>query len=125
MIYLILAELVVVLHLLFIVFNVLGGFLAIWKKWMPYIHIPAAIWGSLIIIMGWKCPLTPLEKMLRIAGGEEGYSGGFISHYIIPIIYPPGLTREMQITLGLIAIVTNILIYIYTIYWWKVKKDKK
>ena len=95
-----------------------------WKKWMPFIHIPAAIWGSFIIILGWTCPLTPLEKSLRIAGGEEGYTGGFISHYIIPIIYPAGLTREMQINLGLTAIAINIVIYSYVIYW-RGKKRKR
>lgn len=120
MIYLILAELVVIIHFMFIIFSVLGGLLAIWKKWIPYIHIPAAIWGSFIIILGWTCPLTPLENLLRVAGGEEGYSGGFITHYIIPVIYPVGLTREMQINLGLTAIAINIVIYLYVAYWqWK------
>lgn len=123
MIYLILAELVVLIHFIFIIFNLLGGFLTIWKKWIPLIHIPAAIWGSSIIILGGICPLTPLEKALRVAGGEQGYSGGFISHYIIPLIYPQGITREMQIKLGFIAIAINILIYSYVIYWRR-KKGK-
>lgn len=116
MIYLILAELIVFLHFCFILFSVLGGLLALWKHWMPYIHIPAAIWGSFIIILGWTCPLTPLENALRNAGGAEGYSGSFIAHYLVPIIYPEGLTREMQIGLGLIAIVINTVIYSLIVY---------
>ena len=73
-------------------------------------------------MLGWTCPLTPLEKFLRNAGGEEGYSGGFIDHYLTSLIYPEGLTRDMQITLGLIALATNIVIYSFAIYWWKYKK---
>lgn len=117
MMYRILAEMVVLLHFTFIIFNLLGGFLTLWKKWMALIHIPAAIWGSLIIIIGWTCPLTPLEKSLRMAGGEEGYSGGFISHYIIPLIYPEGLSRETQIKFGFAALAINVLIYLFVIYW--------
>jgi len=116
LIYLILAELVIAIHFLFIAFNVLGGLLAIWKKWIPFIHIPAVIWGTSIIILGGTCPLTPLEKFLRKMGGAEGYSGGFIGHYITPIIYPGGVTREIQIILGITAIIINILIYSYVIY---------
>lgn len=122
MIYRILAELVVLLHFIFILFNLLGGFLVLWRKWLVFIHIPSAIWGSFIVILGGTCPLTPLEKTLRIAGGEESYSGGFILHYLIPLIYPQGLTREMQITLGYIAIVINILVYIYVVYRYRRKK---
>jgi len=73
-------------------------------------------------MLGWTCPLTPLEKFLRNAGGEEGYSGGFIDHYLTSLIYPEGLTRDMQTTLGLIALATNIVIYSFAIYWWKYKK---
>ena len=122
MLYLILAELVTVIHFGFIIFNILGGLLTIWKKWIPFIHIPAAIWGSGIIILGWTCPLTPLENLLRKAGGEEGYSGGFINHYLMPLIYPEGLTRDTQITLVLIDLIINIVIYSFVIYWWKYKK---
>ncbi|WP_455218108.1 DUF2784 domain-containing protein [Kaarinaea lacus] len=122
MIYLILAEIVVLLHFLFIIFSVLGGILTIWKKWMPYFHIPAALWGSFIIIMGWTCPLTPLENFLRSAGNAESYAGGFIAHYVIPVIYPEGLSRELQVSLGLIALAINVVIYFCVWYWGRGKK---
>jgi hypothetical protein len=114
--YHILADLVVALHFAFIIFGLLGGLLVLWRKWIAYIHIPAAIWGSLIVIQGWVCPLTPLENFLRMEGGAAGYSGGFITHYIAPIIYPEGLTRDLQVNLGFIALGINITIYIYVIY---------
>lgn len=110
-----LADLVVVLHLVFIIFSVLGGLLVIWKKWIVWIHIPAAFWGTFIIILGWSCPLTPLEKQLRKLSGGVGYTGDFVAHYITPIIYPEGLTREVQINLGLAALVVNIVVYSYVI----------
>lgn len=116
MAYRIFADLVVFLHFAFIIFSLLGGLLVLWQKWIAYIHIPAAIWGSLIVIQGWVCPLTPLENYLRMAGGSEGYSGGFIANYIAPIIYPEGLTRELQVNLGFMALGINLAIYFYVIY---------
>ncbi|MCK4586279.1 MAG: DUF2784 domain-containing protein [Gammaproteobacteria bacterium] len=116
MAYHILADLVVVLHFTFIIFGLLGGLLALWRKWIAYIHIPAAIWASLIVIQGWICPLTPLENYLRMEAGAGGYSGGFIAHYIAPIIYPDGLTRDLQVNLGFIALGINIAIYSYVVY---------
>ncbi len=109
------ADIVVVLHLLFIVFAVLGGLLVLkWQK-LIWLHVPAAIWGVLIEFAGWICPLTPLEKKLRAASGSNGYSGGFVEHYIIPIIYPAGLTREVQVILGLIVLVMNVVVYVVII----------
>jgi hypothetical protein len=114
--YHIFADLVVVLHFAFIIFGLLGGLLVLWQKWIAYIHIPAASWGSLIVIQGWVCPLTPLENYLRMEGGSGEYSGGFIAHYITPIIYPEGLTRDVQVNLGLIALGINLAIYIVVIF---------
>ncbi len=116
MAYQLLADLVVALHFAFIVFGLLGGLLALWQKWVAFIHIPAATWGSLIVIQGWICPLTPLENYLRMEAGAGGYSGGFIAHYIAPIIYPDGLTRDLQVNLGFIALGINIAIYSYVVY---------
>ena len=106
-----LAELVVVLHFCFVLFVLFGGVLALrWPK-MVWIHLPAAAWGALISFAGWVCPLTPLEKWLRRQGGAAGYEGGFVEHYILPVLYPRGLTHEVQIALGLIVIFLNVLVY--------------
>lgn len=106
-----LAELVVVLHFCFVLFVLFGGVLALrWPK-MVWVHLPAAAWGALISFAGWVCPLTPLEKWLRRQGGAAGYEGGFVEHYILPVLYPRGLTHEVQIALGLIVIVLNVLVY--------------
>ena len=106
-----LAELVVVLHFCFVLFVLFGGALALrWPK-MVWLHLPAAAWGALISFAGWVCPLTPLEKWLRRQGGAAGYEGGFVEHYILPVLYPRGLTHEVQIALGVIVILLNVLIY--------------
>ncbi|MGR8953652.1 MAG: DUF2784 domain-containing protein [Gammaproteobacteria bacterium] len=108
---LILADLIVSLHFGFILFVILGGLLVMkWPK-LIWLHLPAAIWGALIEFSGWLCPLTIYENRLRSAQGGGGYASGFIEHYIMPIIYPAGLTREIQICLGIAVIVLNLLIY--------------
>jgi hypothetical protein len=112
MLYRVLADLVVLAHLAFIVFALLGGSLALHWRWMPWAHLPAALWGVLVEFFGWFCPLTPLENSLRLASGTVGYSGGFIEHYIIPIIYPAELTREVQMLLGLVVLAVNLAIYL-------------
>ena len=111
MIYRALADLVLVVHLAFVLFVVLGGLLALRWQWVALVHIPAAVWGVLIEYTGWICPLTPLENSLRQSGGEAGYSGGFIQHYIQPVLYPAGLTRETQILLGSLALLVNLAAY--------------
>ena len=111
MLFRIAGDILVVLHLGFIVFVVLGGFLALRWHRLAYLHLPAATWGALITFRGWICPLTPLEQHLRRAGGEAGYSGGFIDHYLIPIIYPAGLTREGQILISALVVAINLTAY--------------
>ncbi len=111
MIYRALADLVLVVHLLFVLFVVLGGLLVLRWPVVAWLHIPAAVWGVLIEYTGWICPLTPLENSLRIRGGEVGYSGGFIQHYIQPLLYPAGLTRETQLVLGSVALLLNLSAY--------------
>jgi hypothetical protein len=111
LIYRVLADLVLVFHFAFVLFVVLGGLLVVrWPK-LALLHIPAAIWGVLIEYSGWICPLTPLENSLRVRGGEAGYSGGFIEHYIQPVLYPSGLTRGTQIVLGSLALLINLAAY--------------
>ena len=111
MIWGVLAEVIVVLHFCFVLFVLFGGALALrWPK-VVWVHLPAAAWGALISFAGWICPLTPLEKWLRRQGGAAGYEGGFVEHYILPVLYPRGLTHEVQIALGLIVILLNVFIY--------------
>ncbi len=111
MLYSLAADLLVVLHLAFILFVMLGGLL-VWRRgWLAWLHLPAVAWGALLEFYGWLCPLTPWEQQLRLAAGEAGYSGGFIAHYLLPILYPPGLTHNVQLLLGTGVIVINLLIY--------------
>ena len=111
MIYRGLADLVLVVHLAFVAFVVLGGFLVLRYPRLAWIHLPAAIWGVLIEFAGWICPLTPLENWFRARGGEAGYGGGFIEHYLLAALYPTGLTREVQIVLGTIVVALNLAVY--------------
>jgi Protein of Unknown function (DUF2784) len=111
--YRILADITVGLHLLFVCFVVAGGLLVLRWPRLAWVHIPAAIWGALIEFAGWVCPLTPLEQTLRNAAGEAGYRGGFIEHYLLPVLYPGGLTRGIQIGLGMAVVVLNVLVYGY------------
>lgn len=111
MIYSLLAEIVLVIHFLFIVFVVIGALLVLKWHWLIYVHLISAFWGALIMFTGWICPLTPLENHLRRAAGESGYTGGFIEQYLIPVVYPTGLTRELQIGFGISVIVINLVLY--------------
>lgn len=111
MIWRVAADLVVVLHGLFILFAVFGGLLGFWRRWLVWLHLPAVAWAALVVIMGWTCPLTPLELQLRQLAGGAGYQGGFIEHYLMPLIYPPGLTRSTQVLLGLSVLGINLFVY--------------
>ena len=112
--YRLMADIIVVIHFAFTIFVLLGGILTIWWRKVIWLHIPAAVWGALIEFAGWICPLTPLENRLRAKGGQAGYPGGFVEEYVLPVIYPAGLTREIQIILGIFVITVNLVIY------WKV-----
>ncbi len=109
--YRLLADLVLIMHGLFVAFVVFGGLLALWQRWIAYLHLPALAWGALVIGMGWICPLTPLEISLRQQAGQQGYGGGFIEHYVLALIYPAGITRGTQIVLAALLIVGNIIVY--------------
>jgi hypothetical protein len=111
LIYRALADLVLVVHLTFVLFVVLGGLLVLRWPRAAWLHVPAAIWGVLIEYTGWICPLTPLENSFRARGGEAGYSGGFIEHYIQPLLYPAGLTRSTQVVLGSLVLALNLTAY--------------
>jgi hypothetical protein len=106
-----LADLLVLMHLCFVLFVVFGGLFAWRWRWVIGLHLPAAVWGALIEFFSWECPLTPLENELRHKAAQTGYEGGFIEHYLLPILYPAGLGREIQILIGLFVVVSNVLIY--------------
>jgi len=105
------ADLVVLLHLGFILFAALGGLLALRWRRAPWLHVPTALWGGFVEISGRVCPLTPLENALRRAAGEAGYRGGFIEHYVLPLVYPEGLTREAQLVLAGLLLAVNAVVY--------------
>lgn len=105
------ADAVLVLHLGFIVFAVLGAILAVRWRWLPLVHLPAAAWGVFIELTGRICPLTWLENHFRLRAGQAGYSESFIEHYLLAVIYPSGLTREVQFVLAGIVLVVNVAIY--------------
>ena len=108
-----LADALVLVHLAFVVFVVAGGLLVLWRPWLRWVHLPAAAWGALIEFTGWICPLTPWEVVLRQKAGQTGYAGGFIEHYILPVLYPEGLTLGVQVTLGFLVIGVNAVIYAF------------
>lgn len=105
------ADIVVLLHLGFILFVVVGGLAVLRWPRLALLHLPAVIWGALIELTGWICPLTPIENRLRAAADGVAYSGGFIDRYIMPIVYPSGLTRDMQLGLAAAVIVVNFVLY--------------
>src|SRR5436190_1741559 len=106
-----LADATVALHLAFIVFVVLGGFLAARDLRWAWLHLPAVAWVAWLELTSAICPLTPLENALRTRAGEAGYGGGFIDHYLLPIIYPAGLTADVQTVLGIAVVVLNVIVY--------------
>lgn len=106
-----LADLVLLAHATFVSFVVLGGLLVLRQPRVAWVHVPCALWGIWVVLSGWVCPLTPLENTLREAAGGAGYSGGFLSHYVSNLLYPPGLTRGDQVALGLAALLFNVAVY--------------
>jgi hypothetical protein len=111
MLYRLLADGVLVIHLVFIVFVVSGGLLLLKWRRLAWVHAPSMTWGVLNEFFGWWCPLTPLENWLRVMGGAAGYSGGFIEHYVMPVVYPADLTRGLQIAFATVVVMINGLIY--------------
>ena len=116
MLYHYLADVIVIIHFVFIIFVIFGAFLLIRWRWIIWMHLPAAMWGVFIEFSGWICPLTPLENKLRKISGLDSYDISFVEHYIIPLIYPTDLTREVQILFGVVVVTVNMLIYWYVIF---------
>ena len=111
MLYTTLANLIVMAHLGFVVFVVAGGVAVLRWPRLAWVHLPAVAWGALIEYAGWICPLTPLENALREAGGQAAYAGGFVDHYVIPVLYPEALTRSDQVALGSVVLLLNGIVY--------------
>ena len=122
MFYRIAADGLVLFHLLFILFVLFGGLLVL--KWRPLIwaHLPAAAWGVMVEVLHLTCPLTPWENLMRQAAGQTGYGGGFIEHYIWPVIYPAGLTPPIQLALGSVVLAINVLVYLRLFRLWKLHR---
>lgn len=112
MLFRLLADAVVVLHLGFVLFVVLGGMLVLRWPRAAWVHLPAAVWGAWIEFAGWICPLTPLENWLRREGGDPVYATSFVEHYVVPVLYPPALAREIQWALGGLVLAVNALVYL-------------
>jgi hypothetical protein len=112
MLYSLLADALVVVHFAFTTFVIFGGFLGWRWRWMPALHLPALAWGSWVEVSHGICPLTPIENQLRHLGGEAGYSGGFLAHYLVRLLYPPGLTWHIQWLLAGLLILINVVAYL-------------
>jgi Protein of Unknown function (DUF2784) len=111
--YALLADVVVLLHLMFVLFVLMGGLLVLKWPWVVWLHVPAAIWGAVVEFSDWVCPLTPLENWLRALGGNVSYNSDFISQYLLPILYPRLMTRDLQLLLGTVVVLLNA-----AVYWW-------
>jgi hypothetical protein len=111
--YPLLADLVLIVHLAFVVFVLCGGLLVLKWRWIAWLHLPAAIWGAVVEFTGWICPLTPLENWLREQGGKASYRSDFIAQYLLPVLYPVDLTRDLQLLLG-----TGVVTLNAAVYWW-------
>ncbi|MCG2757501.1 MAG: DUF2784 domain-containing protein [Desulfobacteraceae bacterium] len=115
------ADAIIIIHLIFILFVISGGLLVLRNKRWSIVHLPAALWAVIIEFKGWMCPLTPLENWFREKGGNSIYQGDFIERYLLPIIYPADLTKELQIIFGLSVIIINIAVYIWVLNKIRVK----
>jgi hypothetical protein len=122
--YQLVAEVVLVVHFGFLLFVVLGGLLVLWRPRFAWIHVPAFLWGAIVSLMGWICPLTPLENHFRLLAGASGYAGTFVEQYIAPIVYPGGLTREFQLVAGVSLPLWNLAIYGLALWLWKRRRAR-
>ncbi len=111
----VLADAVLFSHFLFILFALFGGLLVLYRRWFLWLHMPVVLWSAVVNLAGWICPLTPLENSFRAAAGQAGYKGGFIEHYIGSLVYPGGMTRDLELIAGVSVLVWNVLVYFFVI----------
>lgn len=117
--YQVLADLVLIVHLTFVIFVLCGGLLVLRWRRIAWLHLPAAIWGAAVEFGGWICPLTPLENWLRVQAGEIGYSSDFVAYYLLPVLYPTSLTYDIQLILGTAVLLINISMYGWLWHQWR------
>lgn len=110
-----LANLILVFHFAFVAFSVLGGFLVLWKRWITWLHVPSVLWSSLVNLFSHVCPLTPLENRFRRLAGQAGYEGGFVQHYIAPLVYPGGMPRRLELVAGFSVLIWNAFVYVLVV----------
>lgn len=115
MLYRVLVDVIAFVHFAFVLFVALGGFFVLRWHRLAWLHVPAFVWGALIEIMNWQCPLTTWEDLFRLRAGMRGYSEGFIAHYIYRLIYPPGLTRGVQLAIAAFVLGINAAVYVVLI----------
>jgi len=113
-----LATAVVLVHMAFVAFVVVGGVLVLRWPRLAWVHVPAAAWGALIALGGWICPLTPLENRLRVLAGDTPYATGFLEHYLLPVLYPIAMTRNLQVATGVFVLALNGFVY------WRVLRER-
>ena len=114
-----LADAVVVFHVLFIAFAVGGGLLVLRWRRVLWLHLPAVAWAVFVEVMSWPCPLTPLENYFRRLGGEAGYPESFVEHYVMPVLYPEGLTDQVQFLIGSFVLTVNVAVYAAVVWRWR------
>lgn len=114
-----LADLVLLLHFAFILFVLFGGLLVLYRRIFAWLHVPMFLWGAVVNIASLPCPLTPLENHYRQLAGQAGYKGGFVEHYIAPLVYPEGLTQELGIYVGVGTLFWNVAIYAFIFFRWR------
>jgi hypothetical protein len=125
MLWRLLADLLVAFHLCFVLFVVLGGLLALRRPRAAWLHLPAALWGAGIEFVHGICPLTPLENHLRRLGGQAGYTGDFVEHYLMPVLYPAGLTPGIQLGLGAFVVALNVAVYGVVVRRWRLRSVQR
>lgn len=109
------AELVLLVHFAFVAFAVFGGFLGILNRSWLWLHAPVVVWSSVVNLAAWTCPITPLEQHFRRQAGEAGYTGGFVQHYIGPLVYPGGMPRRFELVAAISIVAWNSIVYAFVL----------
>jgi Protein of Unknown function (DUF2784) len=117
-----LADAVLLVHLGLVLFAILGGIGLRWRPWWPWLHLPYLVWAALVNLVPFTCPLTPIENTLRRAAGEAGYEGGFVAHYVTALVYPEGMTREVELVAGIAVLVWNAALYAAVLTWRRARR---